>query len=517
MMMANSSLLGAGTPAPAPSPNASGLVVGSGAMASITQGTTALQAADEAGAATAMVTAPTPDFAALLALHILGAMPAGTLPGGAAIDGGLETGADAAQDDALPEGTVAESLTEPLAMALLALNGVVVPMPGAAPVMSPLSAISNMPGGAAGVAAPTSAVSEARAATVTAANIMAAMPMHEGGGAPVGGALPNGATALGVQGMSFDTAAAGFLAGGDQPLARVALAAATPPAPSVDSASDAASMHMAAPVAMPLVLAAKSASPRADMAKGPAMPDAPMPFMADIVAPAPNMSPGKNGPLVFGVQEVATSGRSASTAPASGPILSPLVVTASGLAVARPDNAMTSTDFALADTGAAQSPVERQLDLARHDRWVHDLARDIAASASSDGKMSFRLDPPQLGRLAVTLQQVEAGLSVRLDAETAEATQIITHAQPRLMEDLRQQGVRVADASVGTQTGQNQHQSQQHNQGQQQGQNMAQANSGQQDTSRQQGRAFDLNGDQSAPQAEAKSVVPDADAHRRVA
>jgi hypothetical protein len=118
-------------------------------------------------------------------------------------------------------------------------------------------------------------------------------------------------------------------------------------------------------------------------------------------------------------------------------------------------------------TASAPDPlrfvVERQLDLARDSRWLDALARDIVAVADRPDQLSFRLSPPRLGRLDVDMSSSESGLSLRLNTSTEAAAQIITAAQPRLIEELKGQGVRVAEAQVSTSSGGSQNQ-----QGQQQ-------------------------------------------------
>lgn len=108
--------------------------------------------------------------------------------------------------------------------------------------------------------------------------------------------------------------------------------------------------------------------------------------------------------------------------------------------------------------------VERQLDLARDSRWLDALTRDIIAVADAPDRLSFRLSPPQLGRLDVDISTSESGLSLRMNTGSEAATQIITAAQPRLIDELKNQGVRVAEAQVSTGGGQSQGQSQQHQQ-----------------------------------------------------
>jgi flagellar hook-length control protein FliK len=104
--------------------------------------------------------------------------------------------------------------------------------------------------------------------------------------------------------------------------------------------------------------------------------------------------------------------------------------------------------------------VERQLDLARDSRWLDALTRDIVAVADTPDRLSFRLSPPQLGRLDIDLSTSESGLSVQMNVSTEAAAQIVAAAQPRLIDDLKNQGVRVAEAQVSNGSGQSQGQGQ---------------------------------------------------------
>ncbi|MGB3793268.1 MAG: flagellar hook-length control protein FliK [Sphingopyxis granuli] len=104
---------------------------------------------------------------------------------------------------------------------------------------------------------------------------------------------------------------------------------------------------------------------------------------------------------------------------------------------------------------------ERTLDMGSDDRWIAQLAADIAATKSSDGDIAFRLMPRHLGRLDVAMHQGDEGVTLKLDTQH-EATATIVHAaQSRLVEDLRQQGVRVAGAEVTCTPGETGRQSQQ--------------------------------------------------------
>jgi flagellar hook-length control protein FliK len=82
------------------------------------------------------------------------------------------------------------------------------------------------------------------------------------------------------------------------------------------------------------------------------------------------------------------------------------------------------------------------------DAWLDQLARDITASATSDSKLSFRIVPPQLGRLDIAIETRDAGMAIHVKAETREAHLVIANAQHRLEEALSTQGLRVSETSV---------------------------------------------------------------------
>ncbi|WP_217983743.1 flagellar hook-length control protein FliK [Sphingopyxis sp. GW247-27LB] len=115
---------------------------------------------------------------------------------------------------------------------------------------------------------------------------------------------------------------------------------------------------------------------------------------------------------------------------------------------------------AVAEAARAAPVAERVLDMGSDDAWIAQLASDIAATKSDSGDISFRLMPRHLGRLDVAMTNDEAGVSVKLDTQH-EATATVVHAaQGKLVEELRQQGVRVAGAEVTCTPGETGRQSQ---------------------------------------------------------
>ncbi len=162
----------------------------------------------------------------------------------------------------------------------------------------------------------------------------------------------------------------------------------------------------------------------------------------------------------------------ASPAPAGAPAIRSTPATEASTRLFLPDTTSISTDAAdfaedliAALTSATASPLvadakalakvdapvlidpRPKLDTT-NDAWLDQLARDITASASSDGKLSFRIVPPQLGRLDIAIETRDAGMAVHVKAETREAHLLIANAQHRLEEALSTQGLRVTETSV---------------------------------------------------------------------
>lgn len=93
----------------------------------------------------------------------------------------------------------------------------------------------------------------------------------------------------------------------------------------------------------------------------------------------------------------------------------------------------------------------RLIDLGADDRWIASLAKDIASLQDEDGLLRFQLLPRHLGRIEVSVQTGSEGISVRVAAESAAAQSMLAGAQARLVDDLRNNGVRIAAAEIGMQ------------------------------------------------------------------
>lgn len=137
----------------------------------------------------------------------------------------------------------------------------------------------------------------------------------------------------------------------------------------------------------------------------------------------------------------------AATSAAEPRAAKPVIDTAAAITVLF--NQPATSGAALIGEAAKAAPVaERTLDLGSDDHWIAQLAADIAATKSDKGDISFRLMPRHLGRLDVAMRMEDGGVSLKLDTQHEATATIVQAAQPRLVEDLRQQGVRVTDAQV---------------------------------------------------------------------
>jgi flagellar hook-length control protein FliK len=88
------------------------------------------------------------------------------------------------------------------------------------------------------------------------------------------------------------------------------------------------------------------------------------------------------------------------------------------------------------------------LDLAHDNLWLDQLAKEIAAFASNDGRLRFSLSPPALGNLDVAIQTEGDGLNIQLQPSTESAARIFAAEQPKLVEELRQFGVRLNNSDL---------------------------------------------------------------------
>ena len=113
-----------------------------------------------------------------------------------------------------------------------------------------------------------------------------------------------------------------------------------------------------------------------------------------------------------------------------------------------PVKEFTANVATFASVLAADPVIERQLDLVRDEQWLGELAHDIASTSGDRDRLTFRLMPHQLGRLDIDLSRSHDGLSLTIRTENDSAQAILSAAQPRLAEEIRAQGLKLADTQM---------------------------------------------------------------------
>lgn len=194
---------------------------------------------------------------------------------------------------------------------------------------------------------------------------------------------------------------------------------------------------VAAAATLPPVAITAPAKPAAPAPRGTAKDEAAIAAPASLVAAAPRPS----------------ADRASDPAPAlAGPVAAKPAATDGGASMtivfAQPATPAASGTAPVAEAATAAPVAERVLDLASDDAWIAQLASDIAATKSDSGDISFRLLPRHLGRLDVAMSAGDEGVSLKLDTQHEATAQVVHAAQGKLVDDLRQQGVRVAGAEV---------------------------------------------------------------------
>lgn len=248
----------------------------------------------------------------------------------------------------------------------------------------------------------------------------------------------------------------------------VAETVATPEAPAVAASPvPVAALPVAASPGAAAVVAAVVGKPvkAGDTAKLPtsdAVPTADKPRSAEAKPAAPEIETAIAAPAASKPRAV----------PQPGPVFTGAEPVAAKPADAAPSmtiqfaQPMTTGAAMVAGTAAPVTMAERVLDLASDGAWIDQLAHDIAATKSDSGDISFRLMPRHLGRLDVAMVMGDEGVALKLDTQHEATATIVTAAQGRLVEDLRQQGVRVSASEVTCTPGDTSRQMQGQSQGQ---------------------------------------------------
>lgn len=101
--------------------------------------------------------------------------------------------------------------------------------------------------------------------------------------------------------------------------------------------------------------------------------------------------------------------------------------------------------------GAAQSvAVSRAiLDFSAGLAWIDTLAKEIAATASGDGKLSFDLAPEHLGQLSVSIEKKESGIKLAFHTSNHEAANLLASSQSQLKQELNNAGLQLGGFDIG--------------------------------------------------------------------
>ena len=102
------------------------------------------------------------------------------------------------------------------------------------------------------------------------------------------------------------------------------------------------------------------------------------------------------------------------------------------------------------DTAPATAQLDRLIDTARDAAWLDRLSQDIAASAGAGDKMRFRMMPPNLGTLDVSVERQAGGLNVSMTTHTADARNLIADSRQQMVDSLKAQGVPLIQLSLQT-------------------------------------------------------------------
>ncbi|MBN8804675.1 MAG: flagellar hook-length control protein FliK [Sphingopyxis terrae] len=220
-------------------------------------------------------------------------------------------------------------------------------------------------------------------------------------------------------------------------------AEATDGAPATDTVTTAETTLPAAPLPVnPAPVAANAVAPETSA------PVADKPAKAAKAALAPTVPQGRDAPTAPAVTPAKAESGGATPAPATEPAAKPIRAEGGASMTVLFNQPAASGTATLGAQAQAAPLAERTLDMTSDDRWIAQLAADIAATRSDKGDLSFRLMPRHLGRLDVAMKLDGDSVSMKLDTQHESTAAIVAAAQPRLVEDLRQQGVRVAGAEV---------------------------------------------------------------------
>ncbi|MGP7733924.1 flagellar hook-length control protein FliK [Oceanimonas smirnovii] len=131
--------------------------------------------------------------------------------------------------------------------------------------------------------------------------------------------------------------------------------------------------------------------------------------------------------------------------------------------------AITATREAAAPERAAQPQLERALNLhqAAPEQNARQLSQQVQVMVNQElQEADIRLNPSELGGIRIQLKFEQGEVSMQIQAQHAQARDMLEQAMPRLRDMLQQQGIQLGQGQVGSFAGQQQNTAQNGNQGQ---------------------------------------------------
>ncbi|MDR2744991.1 MAG: flagellar hook-length control protein FliK, partial [Desulfovibrio sp.] len=114
----------------------------------------------------------------------------------------------------------------------------------------------------------------------------------------------------------------------------------------------------------------------------------------------------------------------------------------------------TGAVFSQFQPEAASGQVRQQLDARNHQERIYEQLEQgiIKNTAQGSRQIILRLDPPELGRLTLSLSVANGEVRALIRAENGETAQAVSEQLARLKNSLEEQGFKVADLDVQTRT-----------------------------------------------------------------
>ena len=178
---------------------------------------------------------------------------------------------------------------------------------------------------------------------------------------------------------------------------------------------------------------------------------------ADAAGATPQTADNVTPPAAEGTADQADAAATAAPASPAGaaPALVPIVTPEQPMIGTASGQTSRVTDANDATAAGVDDVLTRQIDIERDSQWLDRLARDITQAAGQQGPLKFQLNPHNLGTLAIEIANDAGGTAIRFTADNDEARAIIADAQPRLIAEVRAQGLRVAETHVDVNQQQN--------------------------------------------------------------